>query len=98
MTKINYLAVIAVNLLAIVFAYKRYDFELAGGVSGFWTPLLISVIGFNLPGLLVGGIDYLANKKFNAGMFNRINYFIIGFILLVFFFPGFLKMGFVPIF
>lgn len=93
MAKINYLALLAVNLLAIVFAYRRYDFSQEGGLTGFWAPLLIAVVGFNLPGLLVGGIDYLANKKFNPGLFNKINYFIIGFILLAFFFPDFLKLS-----
>jgi len=89
----NYLALLAVNLLAVVFAYRRYDFDQPDGVTGFWIPLLITVVGFNFPAFVVGGLDYLFNKKFNSSLFNNINYFVIGFILLAFFFPGLLKLG-----
>jgi hypothetical protein len=94
----NYLSLLAVNLLAVVFAYRRHDFGQPDGVISFWVPLLISVVGFNVPAFVVCGFDYLFNKKFNSSMFNNINYFVIGFILLAFFFPGLLKMGFANMF
>ncbi|HSC54798.1 MAG TPA: hypothetical protein VLC98_14295 [Phnomibacter sp.] len=93
MKGINALALLALNLLAVVFAYKRHDFSQQNAVSNFWGPLLISVLGFNFPALFVSGVNYLINKKFNSSLFNNICYFVIGFILLIFFFPDFMKMG-----
>lgn len=91
MTRNNLFVLLAVTALAMVFAYRRFDFS--EGVAGFWLPLLITVAGFNLPALLVCGIDALMNRRFNDKLFNSISYFVIGFLLLVFFFPGFLNAG-----
>jgi uncharacterized BrkB/YihY/UPF0761 family membrane protein len=92
MTRINYLALIAMNLLGIIFIYKRLHNDSDPWLQSVLVPLGIAVLTFNLPVLIACGIDYLFNKKFNARMFNNIVYFFIVTLLLAFFFPGILKM------
>lgn len=92
MTRINYLALIAMNLLGIIFIYKRLHNDNDPWLQSVLMPFGIAVLTFNLPILIACGIDYLFNKKFNARMFNNIVYFFILTLLLAFFFPGILKM------
>lgn len=89
MIRINVLALLAMNLLAIVFIYKR----VAAATEHWLLPVVVSVLLVNVPALLACAVDYLANKKFNSRMYNNINYFFIFFFLLALFFPNILKMG-----
>jgi hypothetical protein len=92
MTRINYLALIAMNLLGIIFVYRRLPGEEGAWMQSVLTPLAIAVLAFNLPPWVACGVDYLFQKKFNARMFNNIVYFFIMVLLLAFFFPGLMKM------
>lgn len=92
MTRINYLALIAMNLLGIIFVYRRLHAVEGAWMESVLMPLSIAVLAFNIPPFVACGVDFLFQKKFNARMFNNIVYFFIIVLLLAFFFPGILKM------